>query len=214
MALFWTNVGIDVQTALAAAVSITAITKASPGVCTYGGAIHPANGDYIILSVNGMFQLDDRIFRIANVNTTAKTFELEGEDTTSYDTFASGSYQIITFGASFKTVQSISPSGGGYEEADLTTIHDVMRKSAPTIAQAMNFEMTNFFDLTDPGFVECNKAFKAKSKRAIRMRFGTGAKFLFNGYVGAAGTPTGQALGAVQTPVSIKAQNLPTVYAS
>lgn len=214
MALFWTNVGIDVQTALAAAVSVTSISKAATGVVTYGGSIHPANGDYILLSSNGMFQLDDRIFRVANVNTVAKTFELEGEDTTSYDTFASGSYQIITFGASFKTVQSINPSGGGYEETDLTTIHDVMRKTAPTIAQAMNFEMTNFFDLTDPGFVECNKAFKSKTKRAIRMRFGAGAKFLFNGYVGAAGTPTGQALGAVQTPVSIKAQNLPTVYAS
>lgn len=214
MALFWTNVGIDVQTALSTAISITAITKASPGVVTYGGSTHPATGDYIIPAINGMYQLDDRVLRIANVNTTAKTFELEGEDTTSYDTFVSGSFQIVTFGASFKSVQSISPSGGGYEEADLTTIHDVMRKSAPTIAQAMNFEMTNFFDLTDPGFVECNKAFKSKTKRAIRMRFGTGAKFLFNGYVGAAGTPTGQALGAVQTPVSIKAQNLPTVYAS
>ncbi len=214
MALFWTNVGIDVQTALSTAISITAITKASPGVVTYGGSTHPATGDYIIPTINGMNQLDDRVLRIANVNTTAKTFELEGEDTTSYDTFVSGSFQIVTFGASFKSVQSISPSGGGYEEADLTTIHDVMRKSAPTIAQAMNFEMTNFFDLTDPGFVECNKAFKSKTKRAIRMRFGTGAKFLFNGYVGAAGTPTGQALGAVQTPVSIKAQNLPTVYSS
>lgn len=214
MALFWTNVGVDVQTALAAAVSITGISKAATGVITYGGAIHPANGDYIIAAVNGMYQLDDRIFRIANVNTGAKTFELEGEDTTSYDTFANGSYQIITFGASFKSVQSISPSGGGYEEADLTTIHDVVRKSAPTIAQAMNFEMTNFFDLTDPGFVECNKAYKSKTKRAIRFRFGTSAKFLFNGYVGAAGTPTGQALGVVQTPVSIKAQNLPTVYAT
>lgn len=74
--------------------------------------------------------------------------------------------------------------------------------------------MTNFFDLTDPGFVECNKAYKSKTKRAIRLRFGTGAKMLMTGYVGAAGVPTGQAQGVVQTPVSIEAQNLPTVYAS
>lgn len=212
--IFWTNVGIDVQTALAAAVSITAVTKASPGVVTYGGAVHPANGDYIAVTANGMHQINDRILRIANVNTTAKTLELEGEDTTSYDTFINGSYQIVTFGASFNSVQTISPSGGDYEKADITTIHDSVRKNVPTIAAPLTLAMTNYFDLTDPGFVECNKAYKAKAKRAIRVRFGSGAKMVMMGYVGAAGVPTGQAQGVVQTPVSIEAQNLPTVYAS
>lgn len=212
--IFWTNVGIDVQTALAAAVSITTVTKASPGVVTYGGAVHPANGDYIAVTANGMHQINDRILRIANVNTTAKTFELEGEDTTSYDTFINGSYQIVTFGASFNSVQTISPSGGDYEKADITTIHDSVRKNVPTIAAPLTLAMTNYFDLTDPGFVECNKAYKAKAKRAIRVRFGSGAKMVMMGYVGAAGVPTGQAQGVVQTPVSIEAQNLPTVYAS
>ncbi len=212
--IFWSNVGVDVQTALAASVAITAISKASPGVATYGGAVHPANGDYITLQAQGMHQVNDRILRIANVNTTAKTFELEGEDTTSYDTFISGSYQIITFGASFNSVQSINVSGGDYEKADLTTIHDAVRKNAPTVAGAMTLSMTNYFDLTDPGFVECNKAYKSKSKRAVRLRFGTGAKLLLTGYCGAAGVPTGQAQGVVQTAVSIEAQNLPTVYAS
>lgn len=212
--IFWTNVGIDVQTALATAVAITAISKATTGVVTYGGAVHPAAGDYITLQAQGMHQVNDRIFRIANVNTTAKTFELEGEDTTSYDTFISGSYQIITFGASFNTVQTVSPSGGDYEKADVTTIHDAVRKNVPTIAQPLTLAMTNIFDLADPGFAECNKAYKSKSKRAFRLRFGTGAKILLTGYVGAAGVPTGQAQGVVQTPVSVEAQNLPTVYAS
>ena len=212
--IFWTNVGIDVQTDLAKAVAITAISKATTGVVTYGGAVHPAAGDYITLQSQGMHQVNDRIFRIANVNTTAKTFELEGEDTTSYDTFISGSYQIITFGASFNTVQTVSPSGGDYEKADVTTIHDAVRKNVPTIAQPLTLAMTNIFDLTDPGFAECNKAYKSKSKRAFRLRFGTGAKILLTGYVGAAGVPTGQAQGVVQTPVSVEAQNLPTVYAS
>jgi len=212
--VFWTNVGIDVQTALAVAVSITAVSKASPGVVTYSGAVHPTNGDYIAITANGMHQINDRILRIANVNTTAKTFELEGEDTTSYDTFINGSYQIVTFGASFNSVQTISPSGGDYEKADITTIHDSVRKNVPTIAAPLTLAMTNYFDLTDPGFVECNKAYKAKAKRAIRIRFGSGAKMVLTGYVGAAGVPTGQAQGVVQTPVSIEAQNLPTVYAS
>lgn len=212
--IFWTNVGIDVQTALATAVTITSITKAATGVATYSGAVNPGNGDYIAVKANGMYQVNDRLFRIANVNTTAKTFELEGEDTTTFDTFISGSYQVVTFGASFNSVQSISVSGGDYEKADVTTIHDSVRKNVPTIAAPLTLSLTNFFDMTDPGFVECNKAYKKKEKRAIRLRFGTGAKMVLTGYVGAAGVPNGQAQGVVQTPVSIEAQNLPTVYAS
>jgi len=46
----------------------------------------------------------------------------------------------------------------------------------------------------------------------VRLRFGTGAKMLLLGYVAAAGVPTGQAQGVVQTKVSIEAQNMPTVY--
>ena len=212
--IFWTNVGIDVQTALAGAISLSAISKAATGVCTYTGGTNPANGDWLVVAANGMSQVNDRPFRIANVNTVAKTFELEGEDTTLYDTFINGSIQIITFGASFSTVQQISPSGGDYEKADVTTIHDQVRTQVPTIAAPLTLAMTNVFDLTDPGFVECNKAYKSKTKRAIRLRFGNGAKMVMVGYVGAAGVPTGQAQGVVQTPVSIEAQNLPTVYAS
>ena len=212
--IFWTNVGIDVQTALAAAVSITGISKASPGVVTYGGAVHPAIGDYVQLTVNGMYQLNDRVLRIANVNTGAKTFELEGEDTITYETFTSGSYQIVTFGASFASTQNINVSGGEYEFADVTTIHDNVRKRVPTITSPMSLSMDNIFDLTDAGFVEMNKAYKAKTKRAIRLRFGSGAKMLLMGYGGAAGVPTGQAQGVVQTKVSIEAQNIPTIYAS
>lgn len=215
MALFWTNVGVDVQTALAAAVAVTGISKASPAVVTYDGAVHPTNGDYIVMQAQGMSQLHDRPLRIANVNTSAKTFELVGEDTTASDeTFVSGSYQIVTFGASFHTVQNINVSGGDYDTADLTTIHDTVKKNVPTTVNPMNLEMTNIFDLTDPGFAECNNAFKAKTTRVIRLRFGSGAKMLITGYAGASGVPTGSAGQVVQTTVRIEAQGLPTVLAS
>ena len=213
-AIFWTNVGVDVQTALSAPVVVSGITKATPGVVTYTGATVPAVGDYIVFTANGMMQVNDRIFRVANVNAAGKTFELEGEDTTLYDNFTSGSFQVITFGASFQTVQTVNVSGGDYDKIDTTTIHDQNKKNALGAAQPMSISMTNLFDLTDPGFLECNKAYKSKSKRALRLRFGTGPRVCFVGYVGAAGIPTGQAQGAVQTPVSVEAQNLPTVFPS
>lgn len=214
--IFWTNVGVDVQTALGAAITLTAISKANTAVATYSGSPvpAPANGDYIYIEAAGMSQVNDRPMRIANVNTTAKTFELEGEDSNAYDTFINGTARVITFGASFSTVQTIQVSGGDYEKADVTTIHDMVRKSVPTIASPLVLSMANLFDLTDPGFMECNKAYKSKTKRAIRLRFGTGARMALVGFCGAAGVPTGQAQGVVQTSVSIDAQNLPSVWAT
>lgn len=211
--IFWTNVGIDVQTALAAAVTVSNITKANPAVVSYTGT-DPANGDYIILSANGMSEVGDRIFRVASVNGAANTLELEGEDSTAYETFVSGSFQVITFGASMQNAQTINVSGGEAEMADVTTIHDQVRKRVPTIVSAMTLAIDALFDLSDPAFVELNKAHKSKTKRAIKLRFGTGAKMVLTGYASAAGVPTGQAQGVVQTKMSIEAQNLPTVYAS
>lgn len=214
--LFWKNVGIDVQTALSAAQTVTAISKAATGVITYSGT-DPANGDYIVLTSNGMHQVNDRIFRLANVNAGSNTAELEGEATTDYDTFTSGSFEIVTFGASFASTQNINASGGELQFDDITTVHDNVRKEAPTLANGMTMDMENFFDVSDPGWIECNKAYKAQgaaSKRAIRLRFGSTHKMVFLAYPGAAGVPTGQAQGAVKTNVSLKGQGIPTLYST
>jgi hypothetical protein len=213
-AIFWSNVGIDVQTALATAISLSAISKASPGVATYTGATNPANGDYIVMTSNGMFEVSNRIFRVANVNTGGKTFELEGEDTTTYNTFTSGSFQQITFGASMTIAQNIAPSGGDLQYADTTTVHDNVQKRAPTIVSPLSLAMDAIFDVTDPAYIEMNKAYKSKTVRAIRLRFGTGFKMLMTGYCGAPGVPSGQNQGIVQMKLSVEGQNIPTVYST
>ena len=80
-AIFWSNVGIDVQTGLGAAITLVSISKAATGVAKYSGAVDPNVGDIILMAAQGMYQVDKRLFRIANVNPAAKTFELENEDT-------------------------------------------------------------------------------------------------------------------------------------
>lgn len=212
--LFWSNVGVDVQTALSSAITITAISKANPAVVSYSGGTDPSNGDYIVLSVNGMHQANDRILRVANVNAAGNTLELEGVDATGYDTFSSGSFQIVTFGASMTTVQGINVSGGDPEFSDITTVHDNVRKRVPTVVSPLQFSMDCRYDLSDAAYLELNRAYQAKTTRAIRLRFANGYKMLLTGYVAAAGVPTGQAQGVVQTKVSIEAQNVPQVYAT
>ncbi len=75
-------------------VSITGITQASPGVVTTGSAHGLGNGNIgLITGVGGMTQMNNRLFRAANV--TGTTFELDEVDytpvnTTGYSAFTSG----------------------------------------------------------------------------------------------------------------------------
>lgn len=76
---------------LAAAQNITGITKANPGVLTYSGSDTYANGDRVLLqNIGGMTELNNKYVRVANVNTGANTFELEGINTTNFTTYTSG----------------------------------------------------------------------------------------------------------------------------
>lgn len=211
--IFWSNVGIDVQTALATALAISGITKASPAVVSYTGT-DPANGDYVVLAVTGMYQLDKVVARVANVNGAGNTFELEGVDSTLFETFISGTAQVITFGVSMTNVQEVNPSGGEPEFADTTTIHQNIRTRVPVVTTPLSFGMTGRFDAGDAAMIELAKATRAISQRCIRFRFSNGAKMVFQAYVSAPGVPTGSAQQVVQTPMTFEAQGLPTVYAT
>src|SRR5574340_828400 len=117
----WSKVGVDVQSVLAAASTITGITKASPAVASEVGHTYQ-NGDLLLLRVSGMRQLDYRVVRVANK--AVDSYELEGVDSTSFDTFISGTAQKITFGISCATLQDVNASGGDAEAILIKTVHD------------------------------------------------------------------------------------------
>jgi hypothetical protein len=211
MPIFWTNVQVDVQNALATAKTITGITKANPGVVS-ATAHGYANGDYVLLTVAGMVELNGVVARVAGQATD--TFQLEGINTTSFNTFTSGTAQKITFGLSMTTAQDISVSGGEPEFADTTTIHDLVRRRVPTVKSPMSISMNSLFAPSDAALVELKAADTAIASRAVRLRFASGEKIVFNAYVSAPGVPTGQAGQAVQTPISLEVQGTPTVYST
>jgi Phage tail tube protein, TTP len=211
---FWSNVNVDIQTAIGAALTITAITKAATGVVTYSGATDPANGDYVYLLVRGMRQLNKTVVRVANVNAAANTFELEGENTSLYETFVSGTFAVITFGASADNIQDVNASGGDPEFADISTIHDNVRRRVPTVTSPMSISFTALHDLLDPFAIEAKKASKDLVQRGILIRFADGTKMVGAAYVSGAGVPTGSAQQVVQTALSLEFQGLPTNYAT
>lgn len=208
----WSNIQIAMQSALAAAKTITGITKASTGVVT--SAAHGySNGDYVFLSIQGMHQLNDRVARVASVATD--TFQLEGIDTTLFDTFTSGTAEKITFGTSISTATSVSSSGGGFDMIDITTIHDNSKKEMPGLPAASTFSFDNIWDVSDAGLLAMKTASDAQAKRAFKFTFGSGGQIMvFAGYVGATLLPAGNAQDKVTTSTTITMQGSPSYYAS
>lgn len=214
----WSNVAIAMQSALAAAKTITAITKASPGVVS-STAHGYSNGDYVKLTVQGMWQLNARVFRVASVATD--TFQLEdvsggtGISTASFDTFTSGTAEKITFGTSITTATSMNVSGGNFPMIDTTTIHGNQKSQVPGLPDALTATFDNLWDPTEAGQAAMKAASDAQAQRAFKFTFGTGGKIMvFDGYVGFAGAPAGQAQDKVTTQAVITCEGTPTYYSA
>jgi len=214
MAQVWSNVQVKMESASGTAVTLTAISKANPAVATYSGADTLNNGDVVVLAVQGMHQLDKSVARVANVNTGSNTFELEGVDSSSYDTFTSGTATPKTRGTSITTMADISVSGGDFEMIDTTTIHDATKQTQPGAASPIEVSGSVNWDPTDAGQIAMKQASDAKAQKVFEIIFANGYRWMFSGYVGYTGAPTGGAQQKVTSPYKISCQGRPAMYAS
>jgi Phage tail tube protein, TTP len=208
----WANVAVAMQSALAATKTITAITLASPAVVT-STAHGYANGSYVLLSIQGMSQLDNKVVRVANQ--TANTFEAEGIDSTLFTAFSSGTAALITFGTTITSATSMSATGGDFDFIDTTTIHSNVKSQIPGLANPLSYTFDNLWDITDVAQIAMKTATDSQAQRAFRFTFGTGGPImLFSGYVGYTGAPTGNAQDKVTASAVITAFGTPTYYSA
>jgi hypothetical protein len=199
------------QSAVGASKTITGVTKANPAVVS-STAHGLGNGDIVVLSVIGMYQINFKPVRVANI--TANTFELEGVDSTLFDTFTSGSAAAVTLGTTFSTMGDFTVSGGDLEMIDTTTIHDATKQSQPGSASAIECSGNFNWDPSDAGQVAMKAASEAKVQRVFKVQFSDGSKWYFNGYPGFAGSPAGSAGGKVTSPFKIGGYGRPSFYAA
>lgn len=207
----WSNVQVAIQSALAAADTITAITKASPGVAS-STSHGMTDGTFAKITALGMHQVDSRVFRLSGSSTNA--FNLEGENTTAYDTFTSGSAEAITFGITMTTATGLTASGGDFDFIDVTTIHDNVRKQVPGLASAASYSFECLWDPADTALAALKVASDNQAQRAIKFTFAGGQIVTFNGYVGCTLLPTGTAQDKVVTSVVVTMFGRPTIYAA
>lgn len=210
----WKGVQVAMQSAITAAINVTAITKASQGVATTASAHSIAVGEYFLLTeVQGMIEVSNRLFRAA-AGTAGSSITIEAEDTTLYNTFISGKVQKVTFGTSFTSLLDFNVAGGEFSEIDTTTIHDNQATSIPGLPSALVITSSSIWDVTDPGLIAAKKASDVVGIRAFLLTFQNQQKYLINGYVGATLSPGGTAQEKVTSPLKITANGGSTVYAT
>jgi hypothetical protein len=207
----WSKVAVTVQTALAAAKTISGITKASPAVATSSAHGYTV-GDYLLLKVNGMRQLNYRVVRVSAADTN--TFTLEGVDSTTFDTFVSGTAEEVTFGASASTFQDVNASGGEAASIVVPTIHDDQDFDIPGNRSPIVFSFGSLWDPSDPALLALKGFDEIKTPGCLMITFATGAKVLMAAYVSAGLAPAGSSGQAVTTPISLRLRGRLTTYAS
>lgn len=90
--------------------SITNVTKSNPGVITLSPGHGRSNGSKIyITGVNGMTQVNNRSFTLEN--NVGDTFELSGENTSSYGVYTSGGTWQEVIPAYFEKTKDAIPDG-------------------------------------------------------------------------------------------------------
>lgn len=183
---FWTNQTVQMQSAIGAPQTITGISKASPGVVTTSGTL-PSNGAYVLLEVQGMSQVHQRIFKVAAA--TGSTFNI-GIDTTLFGTFTSGTFKVLTLGTAFSSLRDIQSSGGDPVFEETTHIHGASDTQAIVSSSPESFSATNDWDPADVALIAANKAFVARTPVGMRFADPDGAEYLFYAYVAAPLNPT------------------------
>lgn len=207
----WSNVGVDVQTALGAPVALESISKANPAAA--GADAHPfVDGDVLLLRVKGMRELDWAIVRVAGKTTDA--FNLEGIDSTEFGTFVSGTAEKITFGASAETFQDVSANGGEAADVAVSTIHSDQDTSIPGNRTPLVFNFGSIWDPNDPVLKALKVFDRKKTPCALVFRFATGDLVYFAATPSTSLAPGGSAGGVVTTPVKLSVKGLLTNYAA
>jgi len=211
-ATVWSGVQMNFESARGTALPLSTpfVTNANPGVVT-STAHGLTNGAYVLMLVEGMTEIDARIFRVANV--TANTFELEGENTTDYATCTAGNAYALTFATSISTVTDVSVSGGEPNFVPTTTVHSTIETQVPTTVTPLVYSFTNIWDPGDSGLIAMKTALQTKSQKGTLMQFSGGQIVLIFGYPACVIAPAGSGQQLVSTSSAITASNLPTSYA-
>lgn len=199
------GVTVRVANVMAAAKTVSAVTKANPGVAT-SSAHALANGAIGFFSnVSGMVQLEGQAAIVANQATN--TFELKGLNTSSYSDFSgSCSFTPVSSWHVLSECDQYSTGGGEAAELDTTCLIDVVARSENGNLAAQNVTL-NIKTTTVPsaGMQAIIDAAKAGASLVFSIVLADGALRVFYGEPSMPGESLGvNAVGTGSLTVRVK----------
>ncbi len=203
-----TNSGLKLymESAIAAAKTISGITKAAPGIIS-STAHGFANGDNVLLEIQGMVELHGYLCKV--VSTATDTFQVAdvngttGIDTTLFSTFTSGTAKKVTLGTSITGVQDFNFAGGEIKVQDTTTVNDTQDTQIVVGATAQSADMTMQWDPASSAQQAMIAAFKTRANKGFKVLWPDGAFTMWYGTVGYTGAPGGGKQGVTTSPAKI-----------
>lgn len=139
---------VEVGTALAGAMTVTGISKATQAVVS-GSGFSVVGGDYVYLGqVDGMVELSYVVARVASSPTpTATSFTLENIDSTNFGTWiASTGVQKVSTWSTLAQVTAVDFGAGQVDSLDVTTLLDVARQNLAGLLSLPDVSVQLFTD--------------------------------------------------------------------
>lgn len=212
MAFVMKNVRLEVQSVLATAIDITAISKASEVEIT---AIHSYSvGDIVVIDgVIGMVEMNKIVGRVKSVSTTV-SFVLEGIDSTDFNTYISGgtARKVTTF-LPFDNASSFSMPDPAPNKVRTDTIHTDVATQLDGIQDPYDATVNIFSEPLAAHIIECRKARDEGLPRVIRVTVPNKVVVLLNteisGGLGIDGSAGEAATGAISLTPLVKPLLLP-----
>ena len=169
MAIKTQGTTVSVETALAITKPITGATATKPVVIT--SAAHGyANGDIVkIVNIVGMVQLNERAFVVAS--SLSGSFELKGEDGTSFDAYISGGDSFKATLAPVGTVDGLPTLFAGQAQTiKVTHLKSVREETQQGLAAAATVSMGMLLGDGDVGQTAMQTANLAQTERVYTIQ--------------------------------------------
>jgi hypothetical protein len=181
---------LSIATSYAAAVTVTGITNANPGVAT-ATAHGFSNGD-VLEFTSGWSRLNNRLVRVSGV--TTNTFNLEGIDTSSTTLYPTGTgggtVRKITAFTQIAQILELTSSGGEMQYVTYSFLEQDFESQMPTQSSPQTLAMTIADDQTLAGFIAMKAAAQTRALTGMRATLPNGSILFYNGYVDFDETPS------------------------
>lgn len=204
---------IEIASATAASVNITALSNASEAVATATNTL--STGDIVVIT-SGWSRLNGRVVRVKSA--TGTTFVLEGIDTSDTQRFppggGTGAFAKVTTWQQVNQITGLDFSGGDQNFVDFQFLDEDFQRSLPTFKSAIKVKIEAADDPSLPWYGAAQAANDDGNPRAIRINAKNGSKTLFNGIVSLMPIPKLTVNAVATVEVNLSLNSFPTRYAS